>query len=282
MKNTPLLEVDNVSQFYNNRRILENINFKINKGEFCTLVGPSGSGKTTLLQLIMGEQQAHTGNISMSGFPVKSPNIDRGIVFQSYALFPHLNVLENVMLGLNLQSRNNKVEHKLLLEKTFHYLSLVHLKDHAYKYPYELSGGMQQRAAIAQSLIIEPKILLMDEPFGALDPHIRDEMQVLILDLWEKNEMTVFFITHDLEEAIYLGTRVFVLSPYYQQKENKKSRNQGARILLDKKLSTHINSTEIKNSPDFFSMVSQIRNIGFNPKKTRLVDEFNTLHDQTK
>jgi NitT/TauT family transport system ATP-binding protein len=203
----------------------------------------------------------------------------RGIVFQRYSLFPHLTVLENVMLGKTLQAglierlrRSGEFR-----DEATNYLERVRLGEHARKYPHELSGGMQQRVAIAQSLILKPAILLMDEPFGALDPDTREEMQVLLLELWDEKRMTIFFVTHDLEEAAYLGTRIFVLSQYYTD-DRGDGAGRGARIVADYQLSRVASSTEAKHKEAFVELIERIRDEGFNPKKLQHVREFNLRH----
>jgi NitT/TauT family transport system ATP-binding protein len=210
------LEIRNVWKTYEENVILEKLNFSIQKGEFCTLIGPSGCGKSTFLRMLLGQDTASRGSILLEGELLSSePGSDRGVVFQKYTLFPHLKAVENVMLGLEM-------EHSPLLGKVFGatrrkikeeamaMLKAVGLEQSAHKYPSELSGGMQQRLSIAQALVKKPKILLLDEPFGALDPGSRADMHVLVRELWQTYGLTVFMVTHDVKEAFELGTRLLV------------------------------------------------------------------------
>ncbi len=183
-------------------------------GEFIGILGPSGCGKSTVLRLIAGlapQFPATTGTLLVNGQAVTAPGPDRGFVFQDYANFPHRTVLQNVAFGLECAQVPEKERHdraKQWIQK----VGLDPVKD-AGKYPHQLSGGMNQRVAIARSLIMQPKIILMDEPFGALDPSTRERMQDLLVALWRELEATVFFVTHDVPEAVYLGDRVFLFSP---------------------------------------------------------------------
>jgi NitT/TauT family transport system ATP-binding protein len=159
------------------------------------------------------------------------------------------------------------------------YLERVHLAAHADKHPHELSGGMQQRVAIAQALITQPRLLMMDEPFGALDPETRESMQLFILELWEELHMTIFFVTHDMEEAVYLGNRVLVLSQHYtDDRGHGPDVQRGARIVADYELPSAVNSTKVKHSAEFRDLVQEIRRVGFNPEELRHVTEFNLRH----
>ena len=183
-------------------------------GEFIGILGPSGCGKSTVLRLIAGlapQFPATTGTVLVNGQPVTAPGPDRGFVFQDYSNFPHRTVLENVAFGLECAQVPEKERHDRARE-WIRKVGLDPLKD-ANKYPHQLSGGMNQRVAIARSLIMQPKIILMDEPFGALDPSTRERMQDLLVGLWKELEATVFFVTHDVAEAVYLGDRVFIFSP---------------------------------------------------------------------
>lgn len=185
-----------------------------NIGEFIGVLGPSGCGKSTMLRLIAGlapQFPATSGTVLVHGEPVVEPGPDRGFVFQDYANFPHRTVLDNVAFGLECQ----QVPENDRRERAREWLAKVGLdpKKDANKYPHQLSGGMNQRVAIARTLIMHPRIILMDEPFGALDPTTRQRMQDLLVALWRELEATVFFITHDVPEAVYLGDRVFIFSP---------------------------------------------------------------------
>jgi NitT/TauT family transport system ATP-binding protein len=183
-------------------------------GEFIGVLGPSGCGKSTMLRLLAGlapQFPATTGSVLVHGAAVMEPGPDRGFVFQDYANFPHRTVLDNVAFGLECQQMPEKERRELARE----WIAKVGLdpKKDANKYPYQLSGGMNQRVAIARTLVMRPRIILMDEPFGALDPTTRQRMQDLLVSLWRELEATVFFVTHDIPEAVYLGDRVFIFTP---------------------------------------------------------------------
>jgi NitT/TauT family transport system ATP-binding protein len=196
--------------------VLENVNLHIGDHEFVTIVGASGCGKTTFLRMLLGVEVPSRGEFLIDGEPLPSePGPDRGIVFQRYSLFPHLTVLENLLLGLELRGapllgRLFGARRRRAVEKAMPLLESVGLLAAADKYPTQLSGGMQQRLSIAQSVICEPKILLLDEPFGALDPGITADMHEIILQLWNAHKMTIFMVTHDLKESFELGTRLLV------------------------------------------------------------------------
>ena len=182
-----------------------------NIGELITIVGPSGCGKSTLLRIIAGLKPHFPptkGEVRVLGKPVQEPGPDRGLVDQKYSLLPHLNVLENVAFGLKLRG----VPRRERLDRSQDWIKKVGLEGSERKFPSELSGGMQQRVSIAATLILGPRILLMDEPFGALDPGIRLRMQELLIRLWNEQEATVFLVTHSVEEAVYLGDRVFLMA----------------------------------------------------------------------
>ena len=185
----------------------------IDKGEFICILGPSGCGKSTILRLIAGLRPQHpptSGKVLVMGQPVAGPGADRGMVFQDYTSFDHRTVLDNVSFGLECQGvpRRERYEHAR------RWIARVGLNvdQDQDKYPHELSGGMRQRVAIARTLILHPRIILMDEPFGALDPMTRMTMQDLLLELWRTTQATVFFVTHSIEEAVFLGDRIYVLS----------------------------------------------------------------------
>lgn len=275
------LFVDDVTKVYGSNVVLEHVNLRMNQGELCTVVGPSGCGKSTLLRLILGQERPTSGRVLVDGEEVGSPSEERGIVFQRYSLFPHLTVLQNIMAGKVLplgvfEARGRRREIRTEAEK---YLEYVNLADHGDKYPHQLSGGMQQRVAIAQALIKSPKILMMDEPFGALDPGTREAMQVLILQLWKEHEMTVFFVTHDLEEAVYLGTRILVLSQYYQGADLNQPREAwGARIVGDYPLHRVASSTRVKETEQFGRLIAEIRREGFDPDYRQEISQFNLKH----
>jgi NitT/TauT family transport system ATP-binding protein len=187
---------------------LQDVTLEVPQGQFLTLVGPSGSGKTTLLDLLGGLSRPTSGQVIVDGAEVTGPGLDRGIVFQQYALFPWRTALANVTFGLERQglSRRDRTE------RAREYLTLVGLAGFEDRYPHELSGGMKQRVAIARSLAYRPGILLMDEPFAALDAQTREQLQDELLRIWAATGTTVVFITHGIDEAVYLGQRVAVLS----------------------------------------------------------------------
>jgi NitT/TauT family transport system ATP-binding protein len=196
--------------------VLENVNLHIDDHEFVTIVGASGCGKTTFLRMLLGVEAPTRGEFLIDGQHLRcEPGSDRGIVFQRYSLFPHLTVIENLLLGLELRGapllgRLFGTRRHRALQRADQLLDAVGLQGAADKYPQQLSGGMQQRLSIAQSVICEPKILLLDEPFGALDPGITADMHTLIIKLWNMNKMTIFMVTHDLQEGFELGTRLLV------------------------------------------------------------------------
>ncbi|WP_238474459.1 ABC transporter ATP-binding protein [Pseudomonas cavernae] len=236
------MQVKNVWQEYGDQTVLENLNLNIAEGEFCTLVGASGCGKSTFLRLLLGQERASRGQILLDGQPLAGePDASRGVVFQRYSVFPHLSVLDNVAIGLELPrsplfgrlfgqaKREAREQAAVLLKK----VGLGHALD---KYPSALSGGMQQRLAIAQALITKPRVLLLDEPFGALDPGIRKDMHELLLGLWHETRLTVFMVTHDLSEGFSLGTRILVFDK--RRVDPHAPNAYGARITYDIPLNT--------------------------------------------
>lgn len=196
--------------------VLENVNLTVKDHEFVTIIGASGCGKTTFLRLLLGIEQPTRGALLLDGEPIPAePGPDRGIVFQRYSLFPHLTVMGNLMLGLQFRGSrflgrlfgSQRAEAREKAAALLHAVGLYAARD---RFPAQLSGGMQQRLSIAQSVICEPRVLLLDEPFGALDPGLTADMHELILKLWAEHQMTVFMITHDLRESFELGTRLLV------------------------------------------------------------------------
>jgi NitT/TauT family transport system ATP-binding protein len=225
---------------YGRHVVLENVNLEIADHEFVTIVGASGCGKTTFLKMLLGIETPSRGKLLIDGEELApEPDADRGIVFQRYSLFPHLTVLENVLLGLEFEGsqvlgrlfgarrRNAIAAAKALLES----LGLAASQD---RYPAQLSGGMQQRLSIAQSVIRKPKILLLDEPFGALDPGITADLHKLILDQWSANRMTILMITHDIKESFQLGTRLLVFDKVRHDPHAPEA--YGARVTYDLRL----------------------------------------------
>lgn len=201
---------------YGPQVVLENLNLTIADREFVTIVGASGCGKTTFLRMLLGVDKPTRGELLIDGKPVPAePGPDRGIVFQRYSLFPHLTVMQNLLLGPQLTGsrvlgRLFGARRRVVLDKASTLLDAIGLYGARDKYPSQLSGGMQQRLSIAQSVICEPKILLLDEPFGALDPGLTADMHAIVLKLWELNHMTIFMISHDIKESFQLGTRLLV------------------------------------------------------------------------
>jgi len=206
-----ILEVDKLTRTFSTRTgthtALDQIEFKIRRREFVCVIGPSGCGKSTLIRIIAGLDYPTSGQVLLDGKPVVGPGSDRGMVFQGYTLFPWLTVKANVMFGLKLAGRGaTKVE-----SEARQWIDLVGLSKFENAYPYQLSGGMKQRVAIARALANNPRILIMDEPFGALDAQTRAQMQAYLLQIWRQVDVTILFITHDLDEAIYLSDRILVL-----------------------------------------------------------------------
>ena len=215
----PIVEFRNVTKIYDGGTIaIQDVTFRVedlaSKGEFITILGPSGCGKSTVLRLIAGLTPQHpptSGEVLVLGKHVAGPGQDRGMVFQDYTAFDNRTVLDNVAFGLECDGVPQAERHERAKE-TIERVGLSAVRD-AHKYPHQLSGGMRQRVAIAGTLIMRPKIILMDEPFGALDPGTRYRMQDLLVGLWRELEATVFFVTHSIEEAVYLGDRTIIMSP---------------------------------------------------------------------
>lgn len=275
------LYFEDVYKQYGSKVVLDDIDLAVARGEIITVVGPSGCGKSTLLRLVLGQELPTRGTISLEGETVGLPDATRGIVYQKYSLYPHLSVLDNVLMGprlsMGLWARRRRGPE--LLEEALFYLRKVDLETHCHKYPHELSGGMRQRVAIAQSLILKPKILLMDEPFGALDPGTRENMQLFLLELWEELRMTIFFVTHDLEEAVFLGTRILILSQYYSDDRGEGAEvNRGAKIVFDTALAREAQSTAVKSTAAFGELIEQIRQEGFDPEYLQHARDFNLTH----
>lgn len=209
-----ILEVRNLGKHYASAQgdveALRDINFKVHRREFICVLGPSGCGKSTLVRTLAGLEKHSSGEVLLDGKPVQGPGQDRGMVFQGYSLFPWLTVKKNVMFGPEMNGRGrDEAEKDARL-----WLDLVGLEKFADAYPHQLSGGMRQRVAIARALVNQPRILLMDEPFGALDAMTRAKMQAHLLDIWRNIDITVLFITHDLDEAIFLADRILVLKAH--------------------------------------------------------------------
>ncbi|CCB65561.1 ABC transporter ATP-binding protein [Hyphomicrobium sp. MC1] len=228
---------DKVWKEYGDHVVLEQIDLRIAPRAFVALVGPSGCGKTTFLRMLLGEEKPTRGKITVAGQPLKpEPDADRGVVFQRYSVFPHLTVLGNVVIGREFEksgglgrlfgSKRRQAE-----EEARELLKAVGLSGNEKKYPAALSGGMQQRLALAQALMRRPKILLLDEPFGALDPGIRADIHVLMRRIWNESELTVVMVTHDLREAFALGTRIIAFERTRDRPEE--AERYGARLSAD-------------------------------------------------
>ncbi len=208
------LKAENIWKEFTPRRgeritAIRDFTMQIFENEFVSLLGPSGCGKSTMLAIAAGLEAPSQGQIFINNDPVSEPGVDRGMVFQSYTLYPWLNVSENIRFALKKRSFSLEEQNRLVLQ----YIELVGLQGFEKAYPAQLSGGMRQRVAIARALVYKPEVLLMDEPFGALDAQTRMQMQELLLKVWENNRTTVLFVTHDVDEAILLSDRVLVMTP---------------------------------------------------------------------
>jgi NitT/TauT family transport system ATP-binding protein len=214
MSPAPALSFQDVWVEYGDKVVLERVTLDIAEGSFVSIVGPSGAGKSTFLRLVTGQEAPSAGRVLIDGLPLRpEPGPDRGVVFQRYSVFPHMNALDNVVFGLDcagsmILGRLMGARRKAALEQGREALAQVGLSDAEAVFPAQMSGGMQQRLAIAQALIRRPRILLLDEPFGALDPGVRLDMHALITGLWRSHNLTILMVTHDIKEAFKLGTRV--------------------------------------------------------------------------
>ena len=254
-KPVPVVQFDRVTKKYGNFTAVKDVTFTIEdhpgRGELVPILGPSGCGKSTVIRLIAGltpQFPATSGTVLVDGKPVNGPGSDRGMVFQDYTSFDHRSVLDNIAFGLECRGVGKSERH----DKARHWIHKVGLsvKKDADKYPHELSGGMRQRVAIARTLILEPRIILMDEPFGALDPPTRSRMQDLLIDLWRESSPTVFFITHSIEEAVYLGDHVLIFS------------TSPGTILKEIRVEPPTRpSLEVQRDPKFQELVYDIRNL---------------------
>lgn len=211
LKQRPVvMEVDGLGKIFPTSHgtvtALENVSFEVHRREFLSVIGASGCGKSTLIRILAGLETPTSGGVFLDGHAVSGPGPDRGMVFQGYTLFPWLTVKGNVMFGLRMTGKGSESEARQWIE-------LVGLGKFENVYPHQLSGGMKQRVAIARALANQPRILLMDEPFGALDAQTRSQMQAYLLQIWKNVDVTILFITHDLDEAVYLSDRILVLDP---------------------------------------------------------------------
>jgi NitT/TauT family transport system ATP-binding protein len=221
------LRIEKVWKEYGDQIVLEDISLTVESRAFVALVGPSGCGKTTFLRMLLGQEQPTRGTILLDGEPLPpEPGPDRGVVFQRYSVFPHLTVLGNVLLGKEFTAARYRAKlfgaaKREAIEEARHLIAQVGLAGSEGKYPSQLSGGMQQRLALAQALIMKPKVLLLDEPFGALDPGIRAEIHTLMKRLWNETRMTVVMVTHDMREAFTLASRVIAFERRRDRPEEK-------------------------------------------------------------
>ncbi|GAT33648.1 NitT/TauT family transport system ATP-binding protein [Terrimicrobium sacchariphilum] len=208
LKSRPvILDVNHLNKTFHTHTTLNDISLQVFRREFMCVVGPSGCGKSTLIRIIAGLETPTSGDVLLEGTQVSAPGSDRGMVFQGYTLFPWLTVKKNVMFGLEIGGRSSTESES----EARQWIDLVGLSKFENSYPHELSGGMKQRVAIARALANNPRILLMDEPFGALDAQTRCKMQSYLLEIWKRVDVTIMFVTHDLDEAIYLSDRILVL-----------------------------------------------------------------------
>ncbi len=258
----PVVEFKNVSKLFNRNTprefcALKELNFSIEDlpdvGEFISVLGPSGCGKSTMLNLLAGFSEVYpptTGEILVRGVPVTGPGKDRGMVFQKYSSFPNRTVLENVAFGLMLNRRELGLSDAQISDTATRWIEKVGLIQHRDKYPHQLSGGQQQRVAIARCLAMKPRIILMDEPFSALDEPTRIEMQQLILALWKEVEATVFIVTHSIVEGVFLGDRVWLFTPA-PGKIGKEFNNLP-------KYPSDVNPADVQRSKEFLDLVGTV------------------------
>jgi ABC-type nitrate/sulfonate/bicarbonate transport system ATPase subunit len=222
---------------------LQATDLNVAENDFVTILGPSGCGKSTLLRIVAGLETQTSGEVLLDGKAIRGPGADRGMVFQSYTLFPWLTVTENVCFGL----REKNVPTAQMTEIASRFIEKVGLRGFEHHYPKQLSGGMQQRTALARALANDPRILLMDEPFGALDHQTRELMQELLLGIWEAQQKTVLFVTHDIDEAVFMGTRVVVMSA------------RPGKIKLDRKVPIeHPRHYSVKTTPTFSALKAEL------------------------
>ena len=247
MQQQPLLSVRGVSRTFASRQgetvALSATDLDVAENDFITILGPSGCGKSTLLRIVAGLDTPSSGEVLLDGRRIAGPGADRGMVFQSYTLFPWLTVLDNVCFGL----RERGLPRAQQVEIAHGFITRVGLAGFERHYPKQLSGGMQQRTALARALANGPRMLLMDEPFGALDPQTRELMQELLLGLWEAERKTVLFVTHDIDEAVFMGSRVVVMSA------------RPGRIKLDRRVElAHPRHWSVKTEPAFAALKGEL------------------------
>jgi NitT/TauT family transport system ATP-binding protein len=232
-----ILSLSDVWVEYGDKVVLEKVALSVDEGAFVSVVGPSGAGKSTFLRLILGQEAPSRGAIRLDGEPLRAePGPERGVVFQRYSVFPHLSVLDNVVFGLEcahapLLGRLFGAMRREAVDQAVQMLTRVGLGDSLALYPAQLSGGMQQRLALAQALIKKPRILLLDEPFGALDPGVRIDMHDLITELWREHGLTILMVTHDIKEAFVLGTRVLAFDK--RRRDPQAPHRHGSTVVYD-------------------------------------------------
>lgn len=227
-------------------KAIEDVSVDIQDNDFVCIVGPSGCGKSTLLRMFAGLDFPTKGKIIVNDKKITGPGPDRGMVFQTYTLFPWMSVEDNIKFGLKIR-KVPKDEQQKIADK---YLDIINLKKFAKAYPKELSGGMKQRVAIARALANQPEVLLMDEPFGALDPHTKSMMQLLMREIWETEHPTVIFITHDIDEAVFLANKIYVMSA-----------RPGKVIKEVNVYLPHKRNLELKDTPEFLKIRKDINNL---------------------
>jgi ABC-type nitrate/sulfonate/bicarbonate transport system ATPase subunit len=238
-----VLRIRGVERRFDTTLALQATDLDVAENDFITILGPSGCGKSTLLRIVAGLDRQTAGEVLLDGQRIDGPGADRGMVFQSYTLFPWLNVLDNVRFGL----RERGLPREQQLEVAHGFIDKVGLKGFERHYPKQLSGGMQQRTAIARALANEPRILLMDEPFGALDHQTRELMQELLLSIWEQQRKTVLFVTHDIDESVFMASRVVVMSA------------RPGRIKLDHRVDLpHPRHYAMKTTPAFAALKAEL------------------------
>jgi ABC-type nitrate/sulfonate/bicarbonate transport system ATPase subunit len=238
-----ILQVRGVERRFDRTLALQATSLEVAENDFITILGPSGCGKSTLLRIVAGLDRPSAGEVLLEGRRIEGPGADRGMVFQSYTLFPWLSVLDNVCFGL----RERGLARAQQLEAASGFIAKVGLKGFEHHYPKQLSGGMQQRTALARALANQPRMLLMDEPFGALDHQTRELMQELLLGIWEAEKKTVLFVTHDIDEAVFMGGRVVVMSA------------RPGRIKLERRVDlAHPRHYSVKTTPVFMALKAEL------------------------
>ncbi|MBP6900484.1 MAG: ABC transporter ATP-binding protein [Burkholderiaceae bacterium] len=239
----PILQVRGVERRFDQTLALQSTTLDVAENDFITILGPSGCGKSTLLRIIAGLDVPTGGEVLLDGQRIAGPGADRGMVFQSYTLFPWLTVLDNVCFGL----RERGLPRSEQLDIAQGFIAKVGLRGFEHHFPKQLSGGMQQRTALARALANRPRMLLMDEPFGALDHQTRELMQELLLGIWEAEQTTVLFVTHDIDEAVFMGSRTMVMSA------------RPGRIVLDRRVELpHPRHYSVKTTPGFSSLKAEL------------------------